>query len=461
LNNSAIAAEFITVKLPPQKNDEVQSLLVYDAYTETDMELPPGTLRFESRFESGNLLKAFRLGHTNEYNLILEPDYSVRNPHQLHAQWFYFSIKNAVTGTSYKFNILNIGKYDGSFNQGMQPVIFHASSSADWQRNGSEIYLFKNTYYQHSPRPEEHSPLGTLTFTLDSMPNNCTANQPIYIATHFPYTLSYLQSYLNQLTVETAPSSPFIRRQLLCKTMIGNRCDLLTITDFTATDSVPPMQSRPIVLLTARVHPSESNSSYMMHGLLQFLTDATDKQAIELRRRYIFKIVPMLNPDGVVCGFHRHSLSGDDLNRQWTRPSRTRHPTVYWTKRLVDYLVNCCGKTVLLSCDFHGHSRKNNVFIYACPPPAAGEIKLESNTDNNNDKTKVNSVLEKIFPRLWQTNGGEWNAFDYHSCTFALEKSKEGTQRITFRKQFGIRCSYTCESSFNGSLFNGKVRVYI
>ena len=36
-----------------------------------------------------------------------------------------------------------------------------------------------------------------------------------------------------------------------------------------------------------------------------------------LRDHFVFKIVPMLNPDGVVNGNYRCSLSGQDLNRQW------------------------------------------------------------------------------------------------------------------------------------------------
>jgi len=34
-----------------------------------------------------------------------------------------------------------------------------------------------------------------------------------------------------------------------------------------------------------------------------------------LRDLYVFKIVPMLNPDGVIIGNYRCSLVGDDLNR--------------------------------------------------------------------------------------------------------------------------------------------------
>jgi hypothetical protein len=49
----------------------------------------------------------------------------------------------------------------------------------------------------------------------------------------------------------------------------------------------------------------------------------------------VFKIVPMLNPDGVINGNYRCSLSGHDLNRQWKDPSKKLHPTIFYTKLML------------------------------------------------------------------------------------------------------------------------------
>ena len=53
-----------------------------------------------------------------------------------------------------------------------------------------------------------------------------------------------------------------------------------------------------------RVHPGETPSSWMMRGVIQFLTGSSDT-ARALRDRFVFKIVPMLNPDGVFLGNQR------------------------------------------------------------------------------------------------------------------------------------------------------------
>ena len=42
-----------------------------------------------------------------------------------------------------------------------------------------------------------------------------------------------------------------------------------------------------------------------------------DHLASSLRRKFIFKIVPMINPDGVVLGNYRTSFLGKDMNRMF------------------------------------------------------------------------------------------------------------------------------------------------
>lgn len=62
------------------------------------------------------------------------------------------------------------------------------------------------------------------------------------------------------------------------------------------------MQNRKVIFLTSRVHPGESNASWVMDGTLEALL-GNNAYAAGLRDDYVFKIVPMLNIEGVVNGW--------------------------------------------------------------------------------------------------------------------------------------------------------------
>ena len=68
--------------------------------------------------------------------------------------------------------------------------------------------------------------------------------------------------------------------------------------------------------MCGRMHPGETNASWLMHGFIRFLLSSNSK-AKELRKRIIFKIVPILNPDGVIVGNYRTSMAGCDINRKF------------------------------------------------------------------------------------------------------------------------------------------------
>lgn len=63
----------------------------------------------------------------------------------------------------------------------------------------------------------------------------------------------------------------------------------------------------------------------------------------------------MINPDGVIVGNYRCSLSGHDLNRQYTNPSSKTYPEIHALKQMLRKTLEC--RKIELYCDFHGHSR--------------------------------------------------------------------------------------------------------
>ena len=57
----------------------------------------------------------------------------------------------------------------------------------------------------------------------------------------------------------------------MCRTIAGNKCEYVTITS-RKNGKVEEKNKKKGVFLSARIHPGESNSSWMMKGILEFLT---------------------------------------------------------------------------------------------------------------------------------------------------------------------------------------------
>jgi hypothetical protein len=139
----------------------------------------------------------------------------------------------------------------------------------------------------------------------------------------------------------------------------------------------------------ARVHPGETNASWMMKGVLHQLLGSSAESA-QLQEQFVFKVrqcsnaevvncllslsclsvgaercidlyqinpndarlailhsvmthhgavcyqvVPMLNPDGVIVGNYRCSLAGLDLNRVWQEPDSKLQPVICAFKGMI------------------------------------------------------------------------------------------------------------------------------
>ena len=461
-----------------------------DKYTFARL-LPSDCLIFDSHFESGNLHSAFRISSgdgaafTNNYDLYLHNDVNTTG----HTQWFYFSVANMIAGQKVTFCLRNFSKSDSLFNDGMRPLMF-SRESKKWQRVGTKISYTETAYASRGSINADVSkkkkkfltPMYTLTFehTFEK------ANDLCYFAYCHPYTYTDLRSYLKELEL-SKKHLKVLRRDTLCKTLAGNRCEVLTITD--PSPSPEDITNKVAVVITARVHPGETNSSWMMQGILEFLCRKDDEVSRSLRRNYVFKIVPMMNPDGVINGNYRTSLSGCDLNRRWYKPDKNAHPTIYYTKKLIQRIKKT--NKIAYVIDLHGHSKKEGIFIYGCIPdkkltrPSSprrpirksptselegviDEATTRSTGRNNDDDgvQKANMIESectrtvyrpnlidtlgwkvRLFPRLLDHISPH---FTLESCNFKLHKSKASTMRMVNFIELGVDCVYTIEASLAG-----------
>ena len=51
--------------------------------------------------------------------------------------------------------------------------------------------------------------------------------------------------------------------------------------------------------------------------------------------KYVFKIIPLLNPDGVARGYYRLDTHNHNLNRFYLDPCPYQQPTIYQAKKAV------------------------------------------------------------------------------------------------------------------------------
>ncbi|KAL2916932.1 Cytosolic carboxypeptidase 2 [Polyrhizophydium stewartii] len=368
------------------------------------------SLVFESRFESGNLKAATRIGPA-EYNLEIRKDLHTSG----HTQWFYFQLQNMCGNREYTFHITNLMKPRCLYTQGMQPLIYSQRQARfqgiGWTRAGSRFDYSRNPQTAGADGASKR-PTFTLTFAL-AFPHD---DDTVLVAHCYPYTYSDLQRYIASVKAD-ARKSEFFRHRVLCKTLCQNNIDLLTITN-KASDP-DELSARRGIVLTAR-------------GFFDFVLGESP-QAEYLRKHFIFKVIPMLNPDGVIVGNHRCNLKGYDLNRQWGMADNGIEfaPEIWHARHMITEFSRT--RPLVLYCDLHGHNRKHGAFLYGC----------------HNDADERLRFIERVFPFMLSQRLP--SCIFFKRCQFQMQRRKEGTSRISLRRSLPVVNSFTLEASFCGT----------
>lgn len=366
---------------------------------------PSDCLRFDSFFECGNLDRAV-LVKADEYDLYVRPDSNTGG----HFQWFYFKVSNVARHRTVRFNIVNLSRKRSLYESGKRPFC-SGQMEQDWRPIGSNIVYGPSKLNRCLGESRSYY---CLSFDIEfpDIDVYSLAELPPYSFTKQVSLIRELQGLSNESTT--------VRIDTLCTSLGGFDIPLVTITDERF-----PSESKLSLLIIGRVHPGEVIASVIIEGLMRYLC-SSDPDAVILRQRLEVRIVPILNPDGVVIGNSRTSLSGNDLNRRYIKPDPQAHVEVWSVKELLGSL-----RTKLFSfIDVHGHSTKKGSFLLGPPFPLHNDL----------------YYMSRVVPKLMSE---QTEMFRYFSCNFRVSKSKRKAARAVVASEFGIPYSYTFETSFH------------
>lgn len=143
------------------------------------------------------------------------------------------------------------------------------------------------------------------------------AAETVWIAHVPPYTGEHLKAFEADLR-----ASVHFSRASVGLSVLKREIPLWTITDRTVAEA-----EKKVVWLMARQHAWEAGTSWVVEGAARYLI-SDDPSAAEARRRFVFRVFPMGDPDGVARGTVRFNVNGFDLNRNWDVVDRERMPEI-------------------------------------------------------------------------------------------------------------------------------------
>ena len=363
------------------------------------------------------------------------------------------------------------------YSHGLKIMVYSTMASMKenigWHRDCTNIMYYPNNLYVFNSNNGTRRNLHSLSFDYIFKYDN----DIVYFANCLPYFYSKLMKQLNYYELNEE-KYPYFQRKTLATTLGGNDLDMFTINSMYDIYKNGPMSiimpksknyysslkknnniqnnnnnninsginnnssqiidNRQAVIIIARQHPGETVGSYVVQGCIDFLM-GNSEEAKKLRELYLFKIVPMMNPDGVLVGNSRTSFAGCDLNRRWGKPSEIIHPEVYFTKNMILKLT--IQRNIAFIIDCHGHFGTFNSLFYC---------------NYKDDKRTC-----RLFPYLCSHLS---KIISFQQSTFAMPKFKINTERISLFNELDDDNNdniVALETSFFGINRNGEyARTY-
>jgi len=411
-----------------------------------------GKYSFRADFDSANLAKIQPVPDApGEFEVWTVPDNGGNVYESAHRTWFYFGAKGFSKGDTATFSIMNLNRQSKLYNHDMRPVYRAHPSMNRWDR-----IMFPVSFQNTDDDEQERGFKLTFKHKFDS-----SEDEEVFFAFCEPYSVADQAACLERIEAELARDTEkaekiYYKRECLCYSLQRRKLDLITITshDGASTDledrlpglfpdttnpRPPIFQNKKVFFISSRVHPGETPASHMFNGILGFLLRSKDPRAIAARKHFVFKLIPILNPDGVSLGHYRMDTLGRNLNRFYDTPSPEEHPTIHAVRSLI---LDYAEKSMLdIYIDLHAHANKRGCFLFG------------------NALEGPQQVENVLLAKLAAIN---CPYFDFNGCDFTEKNmcmkdrrdpqvSKEGSGRVALYRATGITHIYTCETNYNTS----------
>ena len=417
-------------------------------------------IKFTSDFNSGNMKQCTQIKE-DEYSILISSDCEGKyllNKISIFKIWFYFGVISEKE-KKIKISIDNLNNFYKIFKNGYKicyNILDEKETPSTYQKKytENEENNWKRLEINYELNLDEKNNLLSIKFDFD-LPKN----RYVLFAFCFPWSYEKNEAFLQYIKERVKNKNIYYHDEILTLSKEKRKIHLLTITsknniilnkkEQTLNGLFPDknrcnliMHDKYIIFITARVHPGETPGTLTFNGILKLLTDINNPINKILLDNFIFKLIPIINVDGVSNGYFRLNTEGYNLNRCYLGPSPKINPENYAITKLFYFYSS--NYKIRYYFDLHADMNTRGVYTFG-----------------NALKIFENHVENVLFSFLFKINS---NHVDFSHCIFTQKSmgskakndtaGKEATSRVQFYQKTGLIHTYTIESTYFKGEFN-------
>ena len=408
----------------------------------------------------------------NEFSILIASDCEgkyILNKISIFKIWFYFGVISE-NERNIKISIDNLNNFSYNFKNGYKicyNILEENETPSSYQNKYTEgeETNWKRLETDYELNLDNETNFLSIKFNFD-LPKN----RYVLFSFCFPWSYDKNEAFLKYIKEKVENKNIYYHDEILTLSKEKRNIHLLTITSKKNIimnkkeenlNGLFPNKNRcnliqhdtHIIFITARVHPGETPGTLTFNGILKLLIDNNNPMSKILLDNFIFKLIPIINVDGVSNGYFRLNTEGYNLNRCYLGPSPRITPENYAITKLF-YFYSSYYK-VRYYFDLHADMNTRGVYTFG-----------------NALKKFEDHVENVLFSFIFKINSSH---VDFSHCIFTQRSmgtkakndiaGKEATSRVQFYQKTGLIHTYTIESTYfkgdfnkdNMEIKNGKI----